>query len=100
MLFPNERDRASPYYPSDRRFLDPIFIDALDGAGLPRDEALSAALRRSAPAFAAASATEHVEYDVVWRAKRAALEAWCAAFGSRSAQRGRAIRWSPTTADS
>ena len=37
MLFPRDRDRASPYFPSDRRFLDPILIDALDGGGLPRD---------------------------------------------------------------
>ena len=53
MLFPRDRDRASPYYPSDRRFLDPILIDALDDAGLPRDEALDAALAALAPAFAA-----------------------------------------------
>ena len=26
-LFPEERERASPYHPSDRRFLDPIYID-------------------------------------------------------------------------
>ena len=57
MLFPRDRERASPYHPSDRRFLDPIFIDALDDAGLPSDEALSAALAGFAPAFAAASAT-------------------------------------------
>ena len=87
MLFPRDRDRASPYYPSDRRFLDPIFIDALDDAGLPRDEALSAALAALAPAFAAASATKHVEYDAVWRAKRAALEAWSAAFARARAAR-------------
>jgi glycogen operon protein len=33
-LFPQDRSRASPYYPSDRRFLDPIYIDVtgLDGA--------------------------------------------------------------------
>ena len=46
MLFPHDRERASPYYPSDRRFLDPIFIDALDAAGLPRDEPLNGALER------------------------------------------------------
>ena len=45
---PARPGRASPYYPSDRRFLDPIFIDALDGAGLPRDEALDARARRAA----------------------------------------------------
>ena len=80
MLFPRDRERASPYYPSDRRFVDPIFIDALDDAGLPRDEALSAALEALAPAFAAASTTRYVEYVEVWRAKRAALEARSAAF--------------------
>ena len=26
-LFPADRERASPYHPSDRRFLDPIYID-------------------------------------------------------------------------
>jgi glycogen debranching enzyme GlgX/4-alpha-glucanotransferase len=80
MLFPRDRERASPYYPSDRRFLDPILIDALDGAGLPRDEAVDAALTSLTPAFAAARATRYVEYKAVWRAKRTALEAWSAAF--------------------
>jgi glycogen operon protein len=27
MLFPQQRERASPYHPSDRRFLDPIYLD-------------------------------------------------------------------------
>ena len=58
MLFPRDRGRASPYYPSDRRFLDPIFIDVQDDSGLPRDEALNAALASLAPQFAAASATK------------------------------------------
>ena len=80
MLFPRDRGRASPYYPSDRRFLDPIFVDALDDAGLPRDETLTAVLASLARQFAAASATNYVEYEEVWLAKRAALEAWSAAF--------------------
>ena len=87
MLFPRDRERASPYYPSDRRFLDPILIDALDDAGLPRDEAVDAALTALAPAFAAASATKTVEYEAVWRAKRTALEAWSAAFARARAAR-------------
>ncbi len=87
MLFPRDRERASPYYPSDRRFLDPIFIDALDDAGLPRDETLNAALAAIAPGFAAASATRYVEYEAVWRAKRAALEARSAAFARLRAAR-------------
>jgi glycogen debranching enzyme GlgX/4-alpha-glucanotransferase len=87
MLFPRDRERASPYYPSDRRFLDPIFIDALDDAGLPRDEALDAALAALAPQFAAASATKYVEYEEAWLAKKAALEARSAAFARLRAAR-------------
>jgi glycogen debranching enzyme GlgX/4-alpha-glucanotransferase len=87
MLFPGDRGRASPYFPSDRRFLDPIYIDVLDDAGLPRDEALSAALTALAPQFAAASATKYVEYDEVWLAKRVALEARSAAFARLRATR-------------
>ncbi len=87
MLFPRDRDRASPYYPSDRRFLDPILIDALDGAELPRDAAVNEALAALTPAFAAAAATGQVEYEAVWRGKRAALEAWSAAFARVRAAR-------------
>jgi glycogen debranching enzyme GlgX/4-alpha-glucanotransferase len=87
MLFPRDRERASPYYPSDRRFLDPMFIDALDDSGLPRDDALNAALATLAPQFAAASATKYVEYEEVWLAKRAALEARSAAFARLRAGR-------------
>jgi glycogen operon protein len=87
VLFPRDRERASPYYPSDRRFLDPVFIDALDDSGLPRDEALNAAVKVLAPRFAAASATRYVEYEEVWLAKRAALEARSAAFARLRAAR-------------
>jgi glycogen debranching enzyme GlgX/4-alpha-glucanotransferase len=80
MLFPRDRGRASPYYPSDRRFLDPIYIDVLDDSGLPRDEAVNAALASLEPRFTAASTTRSVEYEEVWIAKHAALQARSAAF--------------------
>jgi glycogen operon protein len=80
MLFPRDRGRASPYYPSDRRFLDPIYIDVLDDSGLPRDDALKAALASLAPRFTAASTTKSVEYEEVWLAKHTALQAMSAAF--------------------
>ncbi|HZZ62329.1 MAG TPA: glycogen debranching protein GlgX [Roseiarcus sp.] len=79
MLFPHDRERASPYHPSDRRFLDPMLIDVLD-AGLPRDEALETALGAVAPAISAAAAATLVDYPAVWKFKRAALEALHAAF--------------------
>ena len=38
MLFPDQRERASPYHPSDRRFLDPIYLDVAEsGAGMDFD---------------------------------------------------------------
>ena len=61
-LFPQDRDRASPYYPSDRRFLEPLCID-VGGAGFP-----------------ALAALPMVDYPAVWAAKRRVLEADFAAF--------------------
>jgi len=88
MLFPRDRERASPYHPSDRRFLDPILIDVLDAA-LPRDEGFDAALGALGPAIAAASAAKLVDYQAVWTIKRAALEACHAAFARARAARPR-----------
>ncbi len=59
-LFASERGRASPYQPSDRRFLDPIYLD-LPEVGGPDARALSAL-----PA---------VSYRGVWALKAPALEA-------------------------
>jgi glycogen debranching enzyme GlgX/4-alpha-glucanotransferase len=75
-LFSQDREHASPYYPSDRRFLDPLYIDAgmLDG---PRAKA---ALARNADQIAALSALPDVDYPNVWALKRAILEAGFADF--------------------
>jgi glycogen operon protein len=57
-MFPHDRSRASPYSPSDRRFLDPIYIDVSGmpgGAGLP-------------------PVPGPVDYTAVWARKRAVLE--------------------------
>ena len=69
-LFPGDRSRASPYHPSHRGFLDPIYIDI-------------AALLGAAPsAFAALSAPAMVDYPGVWSVKQRALEAAFAAGGA------------------
>ena len=92
MLFPRDRERASPYYPSDRRFLDPILIDVFD-AGLPRDASAEAALAALAPAAAKTAAARLVDYPEVWRIKHAALEALHGAFARlAAAQPGRPAR--------
>jgi len=79
-LFSSDRSRASPYHPSDRRFLDPLHIDALDGDGLPEDAAFQAAAAACAGALAAAASSASINYEAVWRTKRALLAARWAAF--------------------
>ncbi len=94
-MFEADRARCSPYHPSDRRFLDPIHIDVVDGAGLPRDGEFDAALAAEADAIGAAASLASVDYDAVWAIKRAALQARFSAF-----ERARANRpGDPLTAD-
>ncbi|WP_428030845.1 glycogen debranching protein GlgX [Ancylobacter sp.] len=66
-LFPDDRGRTSPYSPSDRRFVDPIYIDV-------------AALGADLAGFSAVSGAAAVDYPAVWEAKAAALRAAFAAF--------------------
>jgi len=84
-LFPTDRSRASPYQPSDRRFIDPIYID-LQGlvAGLPSPRA-QAALRQADPTIARLRTLSDVDYAGVWQVKRAVL---AAAFANFEASRG------------
>jgi glycogen debranching enzyme GlgX len=58
-LFPHDRSRASPYQPSDRHFLDPIYIDV---SGFPGGAELP-------------SPSGPVDYPAVWERKRAILDA-------------------------
>ena len=64
MLFPADRERASPYHPSDRRFLDPIYIDT------GSDQKMSG---------------DCVRYSEVWAAKQKALERMFAADAGNAA---------------
>ncbi len=70
-LFSQDRERASPYYPSDRRFLDPVYIDltGLDGVRT------QAALAEHGRNIAALSALPNVDYPGVWALKRTILDA-------------------------
>jgi glycogen operon protein len=74
-LFPTDRSRASPYQPSDRRFIDPIYISTaklLERFDFPKAKALAA---KSRAAFAALEKLQYVDYAAVWAAKSAILEA-------------------------
>ncbi|HYR01549.1 MAG TPA: 4-alpha-glucanotransferase, partial [Casimicrobiaceae bacterium] len=82
-LFAAERERASPYHPSDRRFLDPIYLDVErvpDLAHSPRAQATVAARRAALPA---SPARRDIDYTEVWRAKREVLEACFDTFEGR-----------------
>jgi glycogen debranching enzyme GlgX/4-alpha-glucanotransferase len=66
-LMPVDRERASPYQPSDRRFLEPLLIDVSRLPEAAPDAGLFAALRAGAL----------VDYPAVWAAKRRVLaQAW------------------------
>ena len=74
-LFPTDRGRASPYQPSDRRFIDPIYIDL---AALVTEFGEGGARRLFADnerRFAALRAGRYVDYEAVWKIKRRILEA-------------------------
>jgi glycogen debranching enzyme len=58
-MFPNDRSRVSPYQPSDRRFIDPIYISVPD--------------MKASPA-------SHVDYPRVWAEKDKALRKMFASF--------------------
>jgi glycogen debranching enzyme len=69
-MFTDDRDRVSPYQPSDRRFIDPIYID-LDGEQKKYGRDLSH-LREAS----------HVDYGAVWRMKDEILFARFEKFGA------------------
>lgn len=69
-LFPSDRTRSSPYQPSDRRFLDPLYIDV---AAVPEAEAARAYLAAQDGGLADLGGRRRVDYPAVWRIKREAL---------------------------
>ncbi len=73
-LFPSDRSRASPYQPSDRHYVDPLYISIarlIETLPLPRTAALATASRA---AFAELDALRNVDYKAVWQAKARLLE--------------------------
>ena len=82
-LFPHDPERASPYYPSDRRFLDPLAIDAFD---LPQElltEAVRAEFSRLGPQAALLSASNLVHYSAVSALKNRLFDVIFTAFHAR-----------------
>jgi glycogen operon protein len=66
-LFPDDRERASPYQPSDRRFIDPIYVNidaAVEEFGLPKP---------SKAEVARLCECRYIDYPAVWRLKERVL---------------------------
>lgn len=79
-LFPSDRGRASPYQPSDRHYIDPLYISI---AQLIEDFPFTHAARLAQESRAAFQDLERlplIDYPAVWAAKARVLEAAFAEF--------------------
>ena len=83
-LFAEDRERASPYHPSDRRFLDPIYVDVERVPDLADSREARALLERNGRRIAALAAGTAVDYAAVWQVKRELLDACFARFAQRT----------------
>jgi 4-alpha-glucanotransferase len=63
--------QPSPYSPSSRRFVNPLYLRITDIDAYQRGDA---ALRAEVDALRVEPGGERIDHDAVWRAKRAALE--------------------------
>jgi glycogen operon protein len=82
-LFPTDRGRASPYQPSDRRFIDPIYIDLAAVVGAVDSSRGRALLQQGANEISHLRRLDFVDYPGVWRLKHAILAAAFADFEDR-----------------
>jgi glycogen operon protein len=85
-LFPENRRRASPYHPSDRSFLDPIYIDVTAPQIVGETPEVQRYLDERAEGLAALRAARLIDYEAVWTLKKAALQLAFAAFDERRRQ--------------
>lgn len=88
MMFAQDRERASPYQPSDRRFLDPISID-VEAAAHKLALAFSAGGDERLAA-SALSAREMIDYSGVWALKEKKLKRLFAQFQLTASAEGAA----------
>lgn len=68
---PTHPVQASPYTPSSRRFANPLALSIPDLDAYRRADPVT---RAEVDALRVSASTERVDYDLVWAAKRAALE--------------------------
>ena len=78
-MFTDDRSRVSPYQPSDRRFIDPIYIDLED---VQKRFGPSAKQEKFDRELAELRETSHINYDGVWRVKNEILLSHFEKFGT------------------
>ncbi len=81
--FAGDRSRTSPYNPSDRRFLDPIYIDVAAPEIMGETPEIGRILDAEANRLAALRTGTLVDYPGVWTIKAQVLEAAFAVFDDR-----------------
>ncbi len=78
-MFTADRSRVSPYQPSDRRFIDPIYIDLND---VQKKFGPSAKQKKYEDELSRLREASHVDYDAVWRIKDEVLFSIFEKFGT------------------
>lgn len=73
-MFPGDRERASPYGASDRRFIDPIYIDVTQLPPTIVRENVRTALFSEGRTTSALSSLADVDYTRVWQSKKKVLD--------------------------
>jgi 4-alpha-glucanotransferase len=87
-LFPNSPESASPYSPSSRLFLNPIYVDPVRVPEFACSAEAQAVMARAADDLAAARSAPFVDYSTASMLKRRVLEALYACFRARTAPLG------------
>jgi len=82
-LFSGDRERASPYYPSDRRFVDPIYISVEQVPDFAASDDARELMAKIDTRRAELSRASAVDYTDVWQLKQAVLEACFKRFEQR-----------------
>ena len=82
-LFAHDRQRASPYHPSDRRYIDPLYIDVERVTDIDASREARAVLAANERALNVLASSRDIDYAEVWRVKRAVLDACFATFDRR-----------------
>ncbi len=72
-LFAEHRERASPYHPSDRRFLDPLYVDVTAPEIVGESPEVQALLDANAGALADLRGARIIRYRETWALKKAVL---------------------------